>query len=170
MCIRLIRPGDAEAYRTLNLQLDAETPYRLYEEGERRGDIEEFAGEIERFCAQPQSAIIVAEDERDGRLVGYLQAIGRPQRRIRHVVSINVGILQSHTGRGLGAQLFAYLEQWAHQNGVLRLDLSVMQNNPNAQKLYRRLGFAEEGIKRRSMRLGNEFVDEIYMSKWLGGG
>lgn len=168
MRIRLITEEDAEAYRELYLRLDEETPYRLYEPGERPRELQGFCEEIGRFTGGGQGAIVVAEEEETGRLVGYLQAIGRPQRRIRHVVSINIAILQSHTGRGIGGQLFAFLEDWARQHGVLRLDLTVMENNPNAHKLYQRLGFAEEGVKRRSMRFGDTFVDEIYMSRWLG--
>ncbi|MDL2220006.1 GNAT family N-acetyltransferase, partial [Ruminococcaceae bacterium OttesenSCG-928-O06] len=147
--------------------LDEETPYRLYEPGERNAALAGFAEEIQRFLAVPSGTILVAEEE-DGRLVGYLQAIGRPQARLRHVVSINVGILQSHTGRGLGAELFTFLEEWARTAGVHRLDLSVMTTNPRALKLYQKLGFAREGVKRRSMLVGGEYVDEILMAKWLG--
>ena len=56
---------------------------------------------------------------------------------------------------------------WAKEKSIYRLDLSVMTNNPNAIKLYCRLGFKEEGVKEKSMRFGNGFIDEIYMSKWI---
>lgn len=168
MVIRLINSQDAQAYRALCLALDGESDFRLYAPGERATQLSGFEDEILRYSNMPQSAIIVAQSEETGELVGYLQAIGRPQLRIRHVVSINIGILRSYTGQGLGGQLFAYLEAWAHKNGVLRLDLTVMANNPNAQKLYQRLGFQTEGIKKRSMRFDDTFIDEIYMSKWLG--
>lgn len=168
MDIRLLRQDEAAAYRDLYLQLDRETPFRLHEVGERPGDLAGFQEEVDRFCQSPQSAIIVAADEQTGQLAGYLQAIGRPQRRIKHVVSINVAILQAYTGQGLGGRLFAFLEDWARQNGVKRLDLTVMQNNLPAQKLYRRLGFVEEGVKHGSICLNGAYIDEIYMSKWLG--
>lgn len=167
MRIRSITELDAEAYRRLYRQLDAETPFRLYEEGERTGDMADYEAEIKRFITTLQSNIFVAEEEETGVLVGYLQAIGRTPRRVRHVVSINIAILQSHTGQGLGAKLFAALEEWAAGHGIHRLDLTVMQNNQPAQKLYTRLGFATEGIKKASMKLDSEYIDEIYMYKWL---
>lgn len=168
MDIRLLRPEEAEAYSELCLQLDRETPFRLYEVGERDGETAAYVADTRRFVQSPHSAIIVAADEETGALAGYLQAIGRPQRRIKHVVSINVAILQAYTGQGLGGRLFAFLEDWARQKGVKRLDLTVMQNNLPAQKLYRRLGFVEEGVKRGSICLNGAYIDEIYMSKWLG--
>lgn len=167
ICVRLMTPEDLAAYRDLYLQLDVETPYRLYEPGERPNTLAEFAPEVERFTNGQNGAVLLAQDEESGQLVGYLQAIRRPQRRIRHVVSINVALLQAYTGQGLGARMFSFLEDWARQQGVQRLDLSVMENNKNAYKLYCRLGFKDEGIKRRSMRFGDTYVDEITMAKWL---
>lgn len=165
--IRGIQSTDAEKYRALCDKLDRETVYRLYEPGERSRDIESYIEEIERFRANPTSKILVIEEKDTGELVGYLQAIGRPQRRVRHVVSINVAILRKYTGKGLGAQLFSALEDWARRHGVLRLDLSVMENNPNAIKLYEKLGYRREGIKRRSMCIDGVYINEIYMAKWL---
>lgn len=167
MIIRSIRPEDAPAYRDLYLQLDKETDFRLYEAGERPPALEGFTEEIERFLSIPQSNIIVAEDEETGRLAGYLQAIGRTQKHIRHVVSINIALLQCYTGQGLGGKLFAYLEDWARTQGIRRLDLTVMENNPNAKKLYEKLGFQHEGVKKRSFLLNDTFIDEYYMAKWL---
>jgi RimJ/RimL family protein N-acetyltransferase len=165
MNIRTITEADIPAYYALSLKLDEETSFRLYEPGERIGGIESFSTETAAFLKNPYSNIFLAEE--DERLIGYLQAIGRTQRRIRHVVSINVAILQEYTGKGLGGKLFGALEKWAMQTGIKRLDLSVMVNNIPAQKLYERLGFVREGIKHGSIFVGGEFSDEYYMCKWL---
>lgn len=167
MIIRGIVPEDAPAYRELCLALDGETSFRLYEPGERSHDLEGFREEIERFCASSQSNIFVAEDAETNQLMGYLQAIGRPQRRISHVVSINIGVLLAYTGQGIGKRLFSALEEWAMGQGIHRLDLTVMETNPGALRLYERLGFEREGIKRCSMQVDGAWIDEIYMSKWL---
>ena len=167
MCVRTITEADIPAYHELSLKLDEETPFRLYEAGERPFDLKAFSAETLEFLKNPCSNIFLAEE--DGKLVGYLQAIGRRPRRIRHVVSINIAILLAYTGRGLGGKLFAALEEWAGQNGIRRLDLSVMLNDLPAQKLYEKLGFKKEGTKFRSMHVDGEYVDEYFMSKWLGG-
>ena len=166
MQIRPLEPADFPAYHALCTQLDEETIFRLYEPDERPNSLETHQKETERFLASSQNIILVAEKQ-PGVLVGYLQAIGREPKRIRHVISVNIGILQAYTGKGIGGRLFSALEEWAKGRGVRRIDLTVMENNAPAQKLYHRLGFEVEGIKRRSMRIENEYVDEIYMSKWL---
>jgi len=166
VCVRAITEAEIPAYYKLSLKLDEETSFRLYEAGERPYDPALFFRETADFLKNPRSNIFVAE--KDGKLVGYLQAIGRTQRRIRHVVSINIAILQAYTGQGLGGKLFGALEEWARQSGIVRMDLSVMVNNIPAQKLYQKLGFVREGTKRGSMFVGGEYIDEYYMCKWLG--
>ena len=165
MYVRPITEIDYPAFYELSLKLDKETSFRLYEPDERPHNPALFARETAGFMKNPHNNIFLAV--RNDLLVGYLQAIGRSARRIRHVVSINVAILQAYTGRGIGARLFAVTEEWARQKGVKRLDLSVMANNIPAQKLYDRLGFVKEGLKRGSMFVNGEYIDEFYMCKWL---
>jgi len=165
VCVRAITEADIPAYYELSLKLDEETPFRLYEAGERPHDPDLFFRETTDFLKNPRSNIFLAE--KDERLVGYLQATGRTARRICHVVSINIAILQAYTGQGLGGKLFGATEEWARQSGIKRLDLSVMVNNIPAQKLYQKLGFVREGIKRGSMFVNGEYIDEYYMCKWL---
>jgi RimJ/RimL family protein N-acetyltransferase len=164
--VRAITEADIPAYYELSLKLDEETPFRLYEAGERPYDPAMFFRETAEFLKNPRSNIFVAEQ--DERLVGYLQATGRTPRRIRHVVSINAAILQAYTGQGLGGRLFGAVEEWARRTGIIRLDLSVMVNNIPAQKLYQKLGFVREGLQRGSMCVDGEYIDEYYMCKWLG--
>jgi RimJ/RimL family protein N-acetyltransferase len=163
--VRAITEADIPAYYELSIKLDEETPFRLYEAGERPNDSDLFFKETTDFLKSPSSNIFVAE--KDERLVGYLQATGRMPRRVRHVVSINIAILQAYTGQGLGGKLFGVLEEWARRTGIKRLDLSVMVNNIPAQKLYQKLGFVREGTKRGSMFVDGEYIDEYYMCKWL---
>jgi len=165
VCVRAIKEADIPAYYDLSLKLDEETPFRLYEAGERPYDPDLFFKETSDFLKNPRSNIFVAE--KDEGLVGYLQATGRTPRRVRHVVSINIAILQAYTDQGLGGKLFGAVEEWARQCGTKRLDLSVMVNNIPAQKLYQKLGFVREGIKRGSMFVDGEYIDEHYMCKWL---
>ena len=165
MAIRLIKESDLRSYYRLFLKLDEETNFRLYEVGERPHNQNLFSTEIREFLKRPNCNIFLAEEE--GQLVGYLQAIGRSARRIRHVVSVNIAILQAYTGKGIGAELFAALETWAKDKGIKRLELSVMLNNLPAQKLYSRLGYINEGTKHGSMCVNGEYIDEFYMYKWL---
>lgn len=163
--IRKIRLDDAEKYLALFKQLDEETIFRLYEPGEREITLDMQKENIREVLGNDKSLLLVAEDE--GELVGYLMAAGRNIRRIAHCVHISIGILQSHTGKGIGTRMFEELEMWAGQNRIHRLELTVMENNVLGRKLYKKMGFELEGIKRHSLYVDGEYIDDIYMSKLI---
>lgn len=53
-------------------------------------------------------------------------------------------------------------------NGVHRLELTVMENNESGVALYKKMGFDIEGMKRDSLYDG-QYINEYYMSKLLIG-
>lgn len=163
--IRHIKAEDAIKYIELYSKLDEETIFRLYEPGERKISTEEQKNEIKNMN-RTNSTIILAEDS--GKLVGYLGAFGRSQNRIKHIVTIGIAILQDYTGKGIGTMLFEELEVWAKKHSKHRLELTVMENNPWALALYKKMGFEVEGIKRNSLLVDGKYINDIYMSKLLG--
>jgi len=163
--IRPIRLEDAEKYMNLFNMLDEETIFRLYEPGERVITSEQQRENIRQIMNNKKSLLLVAEEE--GELLGYLMAAGREIKRIAHMVHISIGILQSHAGKGIGTRLFTELESWAKENGIHRLELTVMENNEAGKALYRKMGFEIEGIKKHSLYVDGEYIDDIYMSKLI---
>lgn len=163
--VRRIKAEDAEKYMKLFSKLDEETIFRLYEPGERKTSLSEQIIEIEQMINNDNSTIIVAEDGDE--LVGYLSATSRSQKRVKHIVTIGIAILQSHVGKGIGKMLFKELEIWAKDHGKHRLELTVMKNNPSARALYQKMGFEVEGVKKDSIFVNGEYIDDIYMSKLI---
>jgi RimJ/RimL family protein N-acetyltransferase len=165
MIVREIRRNDAKDFLRLRKRLDAETSFMLLEPGERTASVAETRAGISRTLRQENSIVLVLEEQE--LLVGYLQAIGGRYRRNRHSAYIVVGILQAYTHRGLGTRLFQALEAWAREAGLHRLELTVMTNNEPGVHLYRKMGFVAEGVKRDSLFVDGEYVDEYYMAKLL---
>lgn len=163
--VRQIKVDDAEKYMELYRKLDEETNFRLYEPNERKISLSDQKKEIEALSKSKNSIIIVAEDGDE--LVGYLSAFGRSQSRIKHIVTIGIAILQSHVGKGIGTMLFQEVEAWAKEHNKHRLELTVMENNPSAYGLYRKMGFEIEGLKRDSLLVDGEYINDIYMSKLI---
>jgi RimJ/RimL family protein N-acetyltransferase len=60
-----------------------------------------------------------------------------------------------------------HLESWARQVGVRRLELTVRADNGRARRLYERVGYAAEGVRRGSLMVDGELVDEIAMARLL---
>lgn len=163
--VRHIKLDDAEKYMKLYSKLDEETIFRLYEPNERKISLSEQIKEIENMINNGNSTIIVAEEGDE--LVGYLGAFGRSQNRVKHIVTIGIAILQNHTGKGIGTMLFEELEIWARKHNKHRLELTVMENNPGACALYRKMGFEVEGVKKDSLFVNGEYINDIYMSKLI---
>ena len=165
MNIRTICEDDAEQFLSLCKQLDLETQFMLLEPGERKNTLEEQRTQIEIFLRQENQTIFVAEQ--DKHLIGYLAASGGTFKRNRYSAYLVIGILQASTGQGIGIQLFQSLEDWAKQQHIHRLELTVMTHNTAGIALYKKQGFAIEGTKRHSLLINGQYVDEFYMSKLL---
>jgi RimJ/RimL family protein N-acetyltransferase len=58
--------------------------------------------------------------------------------------------------------------EWMRVRGFAKAELAVFAPNRRARRLYESLGFIEEGIRRRHVRIRGEYVDEILMGLWLG--
>ncbi len=106
-------PIDAAPFLTLCRQLDDETSFMMLEADERQTSVDEIRTYITQVVATNNRTILVAAD--NTQLIGYLEATGGEFHRNRHSAYIVVGILQAFTGRGIGTQLFATVEQWAQQ-------------------------------------------------------
>lgn len=70
-------------------------------------------------------------------------------------------------GEGIGTLLFEELERWAAKHHLHRLELTVVTRNEAGVSLYEKMGFELEGIKRDSLLINGEFLDEYYMAKIL---
>ena len=165
LTIREITPNDAAAFLDLCLRLDSETSFMMYEPGERRTTVDQQRDIITGILASPNSAVIVAEADRE--LAGYVAAYGGEFNRVRHSAYVVAGVRQAYAGQGIGTSLFAALGTWAAATNVQRLEFTVRVDNAAAIRLYQRVGFEVEGMKRRSLRVEGEFVDELYMAKLI---
>lgn len=163
--IRTIRESDAEDFLNLCKKLDEETSFMMLEPGERTTSAEAMRERIANVLSQANSTILLAEC--DGQLAGYIEASGGEYRRNRHSAFLVIGILQAYTGRGIGTRLFAALEEWARQQHLHRLELTVMTHNQAGVALYKKRGFEIEGVRRHAMFVDGHYVDEYYMAKLL---
>lgn len=161
--LRELIPEDAAALLSLQHRLDQETSFMLLVPGERQTGIQQVEEMIAGFRNANTSILIGAEA--DGRLAGYLSARGGSVSRNKHSAYIVIGVLEQYQGMGIGSGLFKEMDRWAKLSGIVRLELTVMVHNERAVALYKRQGFEIEGMKKKSLRVDGEWVDEYYMSK-----
>jgi RimJ/RimL family protein N-acetyltransferase len=161
--IRKTAPTDAESLLRFFEQLDTETHFMLFEPGERNQSVEEQEKRLIEIDNNPAIVIFVAEIDRN--IIGFAAATGGMANRNRHSAFIAIGILQAFWHKGIGCRLLQSLENWAKENGMHRLDLNVSPHNHRALHLYEKFGFERAGIKRKSLLVDGEYIDEIYMDK-----
>jgi L-phenylalanine/L-methionine N-acetyltransferase len=66
--------------------------------------------------------------------------------------------------RGVGSALLRAAIEWARRDGMHKLSLTVFAHNATAIALYRKFGFAEEGLRVKHFRRANgELRDALEM-------
>lgn len=68
-------------------------------------------------------------------------------------------------GKGLGTFAVTSVVEHAFYNlNLRRIQLEVLDYNSTARALYRKIGFQEEGIKRKAVYKNGDYVDELIMA------
>ena len=68
-----------------------------------------------------------------------------------HVAEVGLMVAADQRRRGIGSALMAEAMKWARSAGITKVELEVFPHNAPAIALYRKLGFEEEGRRRRSL-------------------
>ena len=164
MEVKNLTAADGSAFLGLLLKLDNETKFMLMEPGERDTSPENMC---KRLSNMDETAVAIFGAYDNENLVGFINLSRNSANRARHSAYIVMGIVAAYTGKVIGGLLLNKAEEWAAKHNVSRLELTVMVHNINAIKLYEKVGFIKEGVKKNSLLVDGEYVDEYYMSKIL---
>lgn len=109
--------------------------------------------------------LLVAQLE--GKIVGHANVqIGHLQKN-KHTAYVATVISNPYRSIGIGSALMDASEKIAKLKGIEKLHLSVFSINEIAKKAYERWGFKTEAILSKQFKIEGQYVDEIYMSKWI---
>ena len=159
MQIRRINTNEAKPFFNCLKNIDRETKFMMLEPDERHFDEKK----MKEILGDKDDYFIAAFN--DGEIIGFLSAQRGKYKRIRHSAYIVIGIRQSFQKQGIGTKFFDKLEEWAKENRLKRLELTVEVLNTIAINLYKRQGFVIEGTKKNTMFVDGVFVDEYMMAK-----
>ena len=106
--------------------------------------------------------ILIARDE--NRVAGHLQILIGTSPRFREMGDLFIYLHQDYQNAGLGAALMNEAIGLARQRGLHRVELTVVADNHRAIRLYEKVGFQREGLKRENY-LGEDgkYHDEVVM-------
>ncbi len=91
--------------------------------------------------------VFVAYDDRND-FMGYVVTggMGEGFSAIPVGMVFDIYVLEPFRRRGIAKLLIKTAEDYCRNNGMWRMKLEVASNNPNAQDLYRSLGFKDERV------------------------
>ena len=139
--VRELSPEDWELWRSLRLAALTEAPSAF---GSRLADWQGEGDREDRWrdrLSIPGSYNTVAT--LDGEPVGM--ASGVPGETTDVVELISMWVAPSARGHGVGDVLMQRIEQWASRSAARVLRLNIAADNPGADRLYQRNGFAYTG-------------------------
>ncbi|SET24788.1 putative acetyltransferase [Pseudomonas sp. NFR09] len=101
-----------------------------------------------------------------GEVVGQLGLEQYLRVRQAHVGSFGMGVATAWQGKGVGSRLLtAALDVAENWMNLHRVELTVYADNEAAQRLYRKFGFAVEGVLRDYALRDGQFVDTVSMAR-----
>jgi len=115
---------------------------------------------VASLAARPQAYSVLAFD--GDKPVGLVNCIeGFSTFACRPLVNVHdVAVVASHRGQRVAEKMLAMAEALAIARGACKLTLEVLQGNVGADRLYRRLGFA-------NYELDPTMGQAQFMQKWL---
>lgn len=161
---------DAEMLLPYLKRVCGETRFLLREADEcRELTVEQEEGFIRSHLESDRACLILAE--LDGEYVGNasFDAAGG-SRRNAHRADIGIALYLAYTGMGIGRKLFSLIMETIEKCGFEQAELTVVEGNERAIRLYESFGFTEVGRIPRANRYDDgTYADDIFMVKSLKG-
>lgn len=164
MHIRPVTYADTEALRDYAQALFAERLPGIYHRA--TPTLEEEREFIRSHIEPENSAMFVAEE--DARIVGLIGLLARQLAEERHTGEFGLSVAREYRGRGIGTALIEALVEWASEHGITRIEAKSWANNPGSARLYKRMGFEEEGRARGAIIRDGELIDVVLLARRLG--
>ena len=96
-------------------------------------------------------------------VIGWADIFSPWQQSIAHCGSLGMGVLQDYRRRGIGEALLRACLAKAKTKGITRIELEARVDNLPAIRLYEKLGFLHECVKRQAMRFDGIYFDAVQM-------
>ena len=83
------------------------------------------------------------------------------------ITELGMNIRNEFREIGIGNAMMDFLIEQAKEKGYEKIVLSVLATNSRAINLYKKHGFAVEGVRKKQFKFKDDYVDEVLMAKFL---
>jgi len=158
---------DASSITDVSNQVIRETPYLSRTEKDTPDTEENTRDYVDDCFSSEREAFLIAE--LDGKIVGFAHLDGNGSRvKYLHRCSIDLSILKQFCSIGIGKAMMQSLIELALKSDYEQIELNVIENNINAVRLYKSLGFDVYGRKPHAMKFTDgTYGDFLFMVKFL---
>lgn len=158
---------DAERILVAASKALVDAPYMISTtEDTHKITLEDMKKLLSMYVKNPNYVQFIAEV--DGRLVGAIDFRNGDKEKISHQGAFGMTVLPEYRNYGIGRALLETLINWAKNNSKIeKVCLEVMEDNIGAIKLYKTIGFVEEGRKTKGVKIGNSYQDLILMALFV---
>ncbi|MCP4542730.1 MAG: GNAT family N-acetyltransferase [Chloroflexi bacterium] len=104
---------------------------------------------------------------RDGEVVGWCDIVPLGLDIFSHCGELGMGVQQAYRRQGIGERLTIATIEKAREKGMERIELEVFASNKVAIKLYEKLGFVVEGVRKRKKKLDGVYDDVVEMALFV---
>ncbi len=101
-----------------------------------------------------------------GTVIGWCDVIPHRSSMFSHCGRLGMGVRRDYRGRGIGRRLAEATIEKAAGQGLERIELEVFASNAVAIRLYEKLGFVVEGVKKRARKLDGIYDDVVEMVRF----
>ncbi len=84
-----------------------------------------------------------------------------------HCGRLGMGVHEGYRKRGIGQRLVDQAIAKAKQQGIERIELEVFASNHPAIRLYKKVGFEVEGVKKNARKLDGAYDDLVEMALFI---
>jgi RimJ/RimL family protein N-acetyltransferase len=142
--------------------LDAVARERRYLAMVEAPPLDELRAHIQKCIRDGSPRYLALDGER---VIGWCDVTSLNRTVFAHSGLLGMGVIDGYRGHGIGKALMTATLDATKAAGLTRVELTVREPNQRALKLYEKMGFVIEGVKRRGVFLDGEYEDLICMAK-----
>lgn len=161
--IRTALPANANKILMYTKMTMRESKYLLTTEEEFQFSVEQEEKFLHEMLNGQGNLAIVAEC--NDQIIAFLNFQNGQKKRIQHQGVFGMSVAKAYQNQGIGKAMLESLLDWAKENPLIeKVSLEVFARNANAIALYKKVGFEEEGRKRKETKMNNDYDDLILMA------
>lgn len=167
--IRLAKESDAESVIDIRKEIilsNATTKFFVSSTSELPSNVQREKEKIRKSVDEGNLYIVF---EIEDKVVGFLVFKRYERERLKHVGTMGMGIREEYTNQRIGSRMIEFLIDWAKgRKDLEKICLNVISVNERAIKVYKRIGFIEEGRQRNQIKYEDgSYGDDILMAYYL---